>query len=308
MAGGAGAHRRHRTRGRNGAVRTQLPWHRRFRARHSAHLHASDRTARPGCVWRRRDRAKRRTCEHRAGGADGERCRRRLHGLDRKRGGARARGLRGLSARGCQHQGDRRLRRADSQAATLSGDGGAGARARQAGRAVVVRAQRGRARVRQVAYRRACRRLRRDRSAAAACLRHAGAQPRRADRCHRAGGALPVAAEQGAGDGDGLRRHQRTDARHLRGARARTAAAARGACRDHSGGAAGFRRCLQPARPHGAGDHAPRNVRPHHQAAAGGRQLRQPAADGHHRGGERFCPGQGQGMPRAAGGLIQAGE
>ena len=271
MAGGAGAHRRHRTRGRNGVVRAELPRHRRFCARDSAHLHASDRTAGPGRVRRRRHRAKRRTCEHRAGGADGEGCRRRLHGLDRKRGGARARGLRGLSARGCQHQGGRCLRRANSQAAALSCDGGAGARARQAGRAAVVRPQRGCPRVRQVAYRRACRRLRRDRSAAAARLRHAGAQPRRADRCHRAGGALPVAAEQGAGDGDGLRRHQRTDARHLRGARARAAAVARGPRRDHPGRAAGFRRCLQPARPHGAGHHASRNVRPHHQAAAGGR-------------------------------------
>ena len=224
MAGGAGAHRRHRRRGRTGAVRTELPRHRRFRARHSAHLHASDRTARPGFVRRRRHRAKRRTCEHRARGADGEGCRRRLHGLDRKRGGARARGLRGLSARGSQHQGGRRLRRADSQAAAFSCHGGAGARARQAGRAAVVRPQRGRPRVRQVAYRRACRRLRRDRSAAAARLRHAGPQPRRADRCDRAGGALPVAAEQGAGDGDGFRRHQRADARHLRGARARAAA------------------------------------------------------------------------------------
>ena len=204
MAGGAGAHRRHRRRGRNGVVRTELPRHRRFRARHSAHLHASDRTARPGFVRRRRHRAKRRTCEHRARGADGERCRRRLHGLDRKRGGARARGLRRLSARGSQHQGGRCLRRADSQAAALSGHGGARARARQAGRAAVVRPQRGRPRVGQVAYRRARRRLCGHRSAAAARLRHARPKPRRADRCHRAGGALPVAAEQGTGDGNGL--------------------------------------------------------------------------------------------------------
>ena len=41
--------------------------------------------------------------------------------------------------------------------------------------------------------------------------------------------------------------------------------------RDHPGRVAGFRRCLQPARPHGAGHHASRNVRPHHRAVAGGR-------------------------------------
>ena len=73
MAGAAGAHRRYRACGRVGVVWPELPRHRRFRARHSAHLRAPDRATRAGFVRCGRHRAKRRTCEHCAGGAHGQR-------------------------------------------------------------------------------------------------------------------------------------------------------------------------------------------------------------------------------------------
>ena len=75
---------------------------------------------------------------------------------------------------------------------------------------------------------------------------------------------------------------------------------------NHSGRTAGFRQCLQTARPHCASNHPSGNVQAHHQAPAGRRRLRQPAARRHHRGSKRFRRGQGQGMPRAADGIAKA--
>ena len=86
---------------------------------------------------------------------------------------------------------------------------------------------------------------------------------RRADRrCPEQILRFPVPPTKGCADGNRFGRGQRHDARPVRCARPRSPAAVASAGKTASGRVAGIRRCLQSARPDGASDHPPRNVRP----------------------------------------------